>query len=151
MEHKIRSFAAQDQRFWGAHGLVLRRFRCNSSALLRHSGAPFEASSDSFRRLLIPVSMPFQGTKASNKHLKSTVKKSDIFHPGHVRRDNEQLTLRLLTSRRTGDTLRPMDVLHERGQHSAVPLLDSANNCDRDNAERVPFRAFVFSGRTNPN
>ena len=25
-----------------------------------------------------------------------------------------------------------MDVLHERGQHSAVPLLDSANNCDRE-------------------
>jgi len=42
-----------------------------------------------------------------------------------------------------------MDVLHARGQHSAVPLLDSANNCDRDNAERVPFRAFpLLGGRT---
>jgi len=41
-------------------------------------------------------------------------------------------------------------VLHARGQHSEVPLLDSANNCDRDNAERVPFRSFVLSREDEP-
>jgi len=93
--------------------------------------------------------VPFQVTKASNDYLKSTIHKPEICHSQSVHKDNEQLTLRLLTWRQTGDTLRPMDVFHARGQHSAVPLLDSANNCDRDNAERVPFCAFpLLGGRT---
>jgi len=96
--------------------------------------------------------VPFYGTKASNQCLEFDAQKSDFFSLERVRKDTGELTLRLLTSRQTEDTLRAMDVLHERGQHSEVPLLDSpANNCDRDNAERVPLRVFVFSGRTNLN
>jgi hypothetical protein len=88
------------------------------------------------------LALSFQGTKASNKHLKSSIQNSEIYSPWGVQKDNEQLTLRLLTSRQTGDTLRPMDVLHARGQHSAVPLLDSANNCDREFGRARVARTF---------
>ena len=119
------------------------------SANVGPSGLPFSVSADALRRSPAPFPVPFQGTKASNKYLKSTIHKAEICGRRSVQKDNEQLRLRLLTSRQTGDTLRPMDVLHVRGRHSAVPLLDSANNCDRDNAERVPFCAFpLLGGRT---
>jgi|GraSoiStandDraft_8_1057269.scaffolds.fasta_scaffold472129_1 hypothetical protein len=63
-----------------------------------------------------------------------------------------ELTFRLLTSRQTAGTLRPMDVFHVRGQHSEAHLLDSpANNCDRDNAERVLRpRVQIFPGGLTP-
>ena len=64
-----------------------------------------------------------------------------------------ELTFRLLTSRQTAGTLRPMDVLHARGQHSEAHLLDSsANHCDRDNAERVSLpRARILPGGLTTN
>ena len=97
--------------------------------------------------------MPFYGTKASNQCLEFDAQKSDFFSLERVRKDTGELTLRLLTSWQTEDTLRAMDVLHERGQHSEVPLLDSpANNCDRDNAERVRLAYLYFpGGRTLTN
>ena len=92
--------------------------------------------------------MPFYGTKASNQCLEFDARKSDFFSLERVRKDTGELTLRLLTSRQTEDTLRPMDVLHARGRHSAVPLLDSANNCDREfGRARVSRNSLTTEGR----
>src|SRR5947207_15758871 len=90
------------------------------SANVVPSGLPFSVSADALRRSPAPFPVPIQGTKASNTYLKSTSHKPEIRGRRSVQNDSERLRLRLLTWRHTGATLRPMDVRHVGGRHSAV-------------------------------
>src|SRR3954452_8001462 len=63
----------------------------------------------------------------------------------------QELTFHLLTSRQTDGTLRAMDVLHARGQHSAVPLLDSPAKTVIAITENAPFSGCrIFPGGRTP-